>query len=200
MGVENGISSRYLCKHRTPCYSQENRSPSPYLCTYMGRTDSRRGKAFRFILNDFTAVFTYLNHIYRRGTAVLCPYSVVYLPENNCNAITTNVYLMLYPKPILVEALLYQPSLKRDLWLNLNDISDEAVTGGIGLDYLKQFVHINKGKLQILSHDGCATIDEKQEIYVRTQTFFGGTLVNITLLCDESRYELDFEADDEPLF
>jgi anti-sigma regulatory factor (Ser/Thr protein kinase) len=74
------------------------------------------------------------------------------------------------------------------------------VTGGIGLDYLKQFVHINKGKLQILSHDGCATIDEKQEIYVRTQTFFGGTLVNITLLCDESRYALDFEADDEPLF
>jgi hypothetical protein len=74
------------------------------------------------------------------------------------------------------------------------------VTGGIGLDYLKQFVHINKGKLQILSHDGCATIDEKQEIYVRTQTFFGGTLANITLLCDESRYALDFETDDEPLF
>lgn len=74
------------------------------------------------------------------------------------------------------------------------------VTGGIGLDYLKQFVHANKGKLQIFSHDGCATINEKEEIYARKQTFFGGTLVNITLLCDESRYALDFESDDELLF
>jgi hypothetical protein len=74
------------------------------------------------------------------------------------------------------------------------------VTGGIGLDYLKQFVHINKGKLQILSHDGCATIDEKQEIYENRQSFFGGTLVNITLLCDESYYALELEPDDEPLF
>ena len=64
----------------------------------------------------------------------------------------------------------------------------------------KQFVHINKGKLQILSHDGCATIDENGEIYENKQTFFGGTLVNITLLCDESLYALDFEADDELLF
>jgi hypothetical protein len=71
------------------------------------------------------------------------------------------------------------------------------VTGGIGLDYLKQFVHINKGKLQIISHDGCAIIDEN---YENRQTFFGGTLVNITLLCDESHYALDFEANDELLF
>ena len=76
-----------------------------------------------------------------------------------------------------------------------------TVTGGIGLDYLKQFVHINKGKLQILSHDGCATIDESGEIYENKQTFFGGTLVNIALLCDESHYDdLDLEADDELLF
>lgn len=65
---------------------------------------------------------------------------------------------------------------------------------------LKQFVHINKGKLQILSHEGCATIDEKQEIYENRQSFFGGTLVNITLLCNESYYALELEPDDEPLF
>lgn len=79
--------------------SQENRSPSPYLCTYMGRTNSSRGKAFRFILND-------------------------------SNAIAANVYLMLYPKPILADALSSQPSLKRDLWLSLNDISEEALISG----------------------------------------------------------------------
>jgi hypothetical protein len=56
MGIESGISSRYLCKHRNLWYSQENRSPTPYLCTYMGRTDSSRGKAFRFILNNSNAI------------------------------------------------------------------------------------------------------------------------------------------------
>ncbi|MEH1962089.1 MAG: hypothetical protein V7L05_19840 [Nostoc sp.] len=32
-----------------------------------------------------TAVFIYLNHIYCRGTALLCPDGVVYLPGNSCN-------------------------------------------------------------------------------------------------------------------
>ncbi|WP_375470967.1 hypothetical protein, partial [uncultured Nostoc sp.] len=26
-----------------------------------------------------------MNHIYRKGTALLCPYRMVYLPENSCN-------------------------------------------------------------------------------------------------------------------
>jgi len=76
----------------------------------------------------------------------------------------------------------------------------KQVAGGIGLDYLKQFVRRNQGKLQVLSHNGCATIDEKQEIYENRQTFFQGTLVNITLLCDELYYALDPELNDEPLF
>lgn len=99
IGVESGISSRYLCKHRNPWYSQENRSPARYLCTYMGRTDSSRGKAFRFIWN-------------------------------NSHALAANVYLMLYPKPFLADALSCQPSLQRDLWLSLNDISQEALISG----------------------------------------------------------------------
>ena len=32
-----------------------------------------------------TAVFMYLNHICRKGLALLNPYRVVYLPENSCN-------------------------------------------------------------------------------------------------------------------
>ncbi|WP_414624573.1 hypothetical protein [Calothrix sp. CCY 0018] len=74
------------------------------------------------------------------------------------------------------------------------------VTGGIGLESLKRFVQINKGKLEIFSHDGYVIIDKQQETYSNLSAFFGGTLVNITLSCDESYYSLTFEPDDEPLF
>jgi adenine-specific DNA-methyltransferase len=49
--VKEGISQRYLCRHRTPWYAQESRPPAPFLCTYMGRQDCAKGKPFRFILN-----------------------------------------------------------------------------------------------------------------------------------------------------
>jgi hypothetical protein len=51
LGVERGISERYLCKDRTPWYMQEIRPPAPLLCTYMGRRDAKSGRPFRFILN-----------------------------------------------------------------------------------------------------------------------------------------------------
>ena len=71
---------------------------------------------------------------------------------------------------------------------------------GMGLDLLKEFVKINKGKLEIFSHEGYALIDETQEIFMNRQTFFEGTLVNISFRCDESYYHLASEAPDEPLF
>ncbi|MBU7584875.1 MAG: Eco57I restriction-modification methylase domain-containing protein [Nostoc sp. TH1S01] len=97
-GVENGISSRYLCQHRSPWYSQENRPPSPFLCTYMGRQDTKRGRPFRFILN-------------------------------HSQATATNVYLMLYPKPILSKALTQNSELPQLVWQALNQISDEMLMG-----------------------------------------------------------------------
>ncbi len=53
-GASQGISERYLCKHREPWYSQENRSPAPFLCTYMGRHKEDK-TVFRFILNHSRA-------------------------------------------------------------------------------------------------------------------------------------------------
>lgn len=76
-----------------------------------------------------------------------------------------------------------------------------GVAGGVGLDYLKSFVKINGGKLQFFSHNGYVAIDENQEIYQNRDSFFQGTLVNITLQCDEARYILASETDDqEPFF
>jgi adenine-specific DNA-methyltransferase len=50
-----GVHERYLCRHRNPWYSQEDREPPPILCTYMGRT-ARDGSAFRFLLNHSKAI------------------------------------------------------------------------------------------------------------------------------------------------
>lgn len=54
-GRSKGLPERYLCKHRAPWYGQEERPPAPIVCTYLGRSDAKRGKPFRFILNGSRA-------------------------------------------------------------------------------------------------------------------------------------------------
>lgn len=56
------MASRYLCKSRPIWYRQEDRRPTPFVCTYMGRGDSRSGRPFRFLLNHSRAIVanTYL--------------------------------------------------------------------------------------------------------------------------------------------
>ena len=56
IGEQRGINKRYLCRHRSPWYSQENRLPSPFLCTYMGRKARENRNPFRFILNHSKAI------------------------------------------------------------------------------------------------------------------------------------------------
>ncbi|MBZ5520992.1 MAG: Eco57I restriction-modification methylase domain-containing protein [Acidobacteriia bacterium] len=49
-GRAQNVHAAYLSSHRTPWYSQEQRPPAPFLCTYMGR--ARNGKhPLRFIWN-----------------------------------------------------------------------------------------------------------------------------------------------------
>ena len=55
-GVDAGIPERYLCKHRSLWYLQEVRHPTRFLCTYMGRHQSKNGKPFRLILNHSKAI------------------------------------------------------------------------------------------------------------------------------------------------
>ncbi len=54
-GKADGIAARYICKHRAMWYSQERRPPAPFVCTYLGRSDKKNGKPFRFILNNSKA-------------------------------------------------------------------------------------------------------------------------------------------------
>jgi signal transduction histidine kinase len=71
---------------------------------------------------------------------------------------------------------------------------------GLGLDLLKEFVQLNQGRLEVFSHDGYALIGEGQERYETRQSYFEGTLVNITLRCDERHYRLADEVAPEFLF
>ncbi len=90
-GVARGLHKRYLCRHRNIWYSQEQRTPAPILCTYLGRSDKKQRRPFRFILNQSRAT-------------------------------VANVYLAMYPTPLLAHALKRDPSLMRRIWQALNQI------------------------------------------------------------------------------
>jgi adenine-specific DNA-methyltransferase len=54
-GKKRGLHKRYLCSHRAIWYAQEDRPPPPIACTYLGRSDKKNGRPFRFILNPSRA-------------------------------------------------------------------------------------------------------------------------------------------------
>lgn len=55
-GLEAEIHKGHLCKSRKIWYSQENRLPSRFYCTYIGRTDKTGKSPFRFISNHSNAI------------------------------------------------------------------------------------------------------------------------------------------------
>jgi len=90
-GKAQKVDSAYLASHRAAWYSQEQRPPAPFLCTYMGR--SRDGKhPFRFIWN-------------------------------RSQATAHNVYLMLYPRGRLRDALAANPALAAHVFEALQRIT-----------------------------------------------------------------------------
>src|SRR5690606_17582472 len=54
-GRERGLPERYLCRTRKRWYDQEQREAAPIICTYMGRSDKKQGRPFRFIRNHSAA-------------------------------------------------------------------------------------------------------------------------------------------------
>jgi adenine-specific DNA-methyltransferase len=55
-GKLEGVDTRYLSQHRSPWYSQEERQPPLFLCTYINRKSKANGETFRFILNHSRAI------------------------------------------------------------------------------------------------------------------------------------------------
>lgn len=91
IGYERGVSKGYICSHRTPWYSCEEREPASIIMPYMGRDANNR--MFRFILNT-------------------------------SRAITTNVYLSLYPKPQYAHCM-KDETVVNEVWRKLNTIPPE---------------------------------------------------------------------------
>ena len=94
-GMERGVQNGYICRHRTPWYSCEDRDPASIIVPYMGRSETGN-RLFRFILNM-------------------------------SKAITTNVYLMLYPKPPYIECLKDEQMLT-EIWRMLNAIPTDTLS------------------------------------------------------------------------
>jgi hypothetical protein len=95
-GKRQGVHERYLCKHRSIWYSQENRPPAPIVCTYLGRNDTKNGRPFRFILN-------------------------------HSQATVANVYLAMYPAPLLIKLIEQDKRLISKVWELLNQMSSEQL-------------------------------------------------------------------------
>lgn len=72
--------------------------------------------------------------------------------------------------------------------------TDDGVARGLGLDLLKEFVKLNNGKLELYSNKGYALINNQGEKYEPTNLGFEGTIVHITLRCDELFYHFKNES------
>jgi len=72
--------------------------------------------------------------------------------------------------------------------------------GGMGLKLLKEFIQINKGRLDIYSHSGHAIIDADGERYEIIDSFFKGTVVNISINIDQKFYYLTTESSKQASF
>lgn len=66
--------------------------------------------------------------------------------------------------------------------------------GGSGLDLLKEFIRVNRGKLEIYSNDGYTIINKDGDRYENCSLVFEGTVVHITLHCDERLYRFREES------
>lgn len=79
-----------------------------------------------------------------------------------------------------------------------------AISRGLGLKELKRFIQRNHGKLEVYSADGYIVVDSDGERTQPLSNSFGGTVIQITLICDRNHYTLEDilpkTSDDEPLF
>ncbi len=131
-GHAAGVSDRYLCKHRQPWYSQEERSPAPIVCTYLGRGDTKCGRPFRFILNGSLATVA---NVY----LVLYPKEILRRELARTPSLLRGIWRMLNQLPASVlmgEGRVYGGGLYKMEPRELGNVSAEFMTDFIPLQNL----------------------------------------------------------------
>lgn len=77
----------------------------------------------------------------------------------------------------------------------------EGISGGLGLAILKEFVGVNKGKMQIISNDGFYQFDSEGEFLKMFEGEFPGTIVNLQFRTDDiNNYLLKNEININDIF
>lgn len=69
---------------------------------------------------------------------------------------------------------------------------------GLGLDMLKEFAIVNDGALEIFSHQGHGRITRQDAIFRNNVLHIAGTIVRITINCDNAHYVLQRELEEQP--
>lgn len=77
----------------------------------------------------------------------------------------------------------------------------KGVSGGLGLAVLREFVNVNKGKMQIVSNEGFYQFDSDGETINEFRGEFPGTIVNLQFRTDDNNnYSLKSEIDINDIF
>jgi len=63
-----------------------------------------------------------------------------------------------------------------------------GVPRGLGLSLLQEFVSVNKGTLELYSSDGYVKMSSDGQVFQNNTHCFDGTVLHITLVCDEKYY------------
>ncbi|MFA7610672.1 MAG: ATP-binding protein [Sulfurimonas sp.] len=72
----------------------------------------------------------------------------------------------------------------------------QNVSGGLGLALLKEFITLNKGKIQIISGDGFYELHDNNEKIQKLDSYYDGSIISMTFKTDDSKtYRFASEED-----
>lgn len=91
-----------------------------------------------------------------------------------------NKYMSDRNKPVLA-------SCKALEWAFEEGNTTKQITGGLGLAILKQFIDMNKGRIQMVSGDAMLEIEQNNHVETPLSKWFPGTIVTVEFNCDDNK-------------